>query len=264
MKNALALLIAASVANLAVLNSPALAKGLIDTIKLPFQEGRIYRLDLVPGSPFVVELPEGEHAANVWRNAQYWMAETTPGSQRVIIAPIATPDVIGKRDFIHIETAPSNLRISLAVRAVSDERHVPGALMLYTADAHTKESTIKNQVRERLGEEVSLAKRMAEEKAAKELAEWKKRTLENFRDDYEWGGDFRLKRVVDNSLQTWITLEDRGTDKAVIHFIDRSGKVEIVNYELEDGVYVIENKVLRPKEKFRLILGKEEAWIELK
>ena len=67
------------------------AGGVPDTLKLPYQVGRVYRLDLIPGSPFVVELPHGEHAANVWRNAQYWLAETTEGSGRVVIAPIATP-----------------------------------------------------------------------------------------------------------------------------------------------------------------------------
>jgi len=44
----------------------------------------------------------------------------------------------------------------------------------------------------------------------------------------------------------------------------RSGKAEIVNYEFSNGVYVLENKVLRKGEKFRLILGKEKAWVGLK
>jgi hypothetical protein len=45
--------------------------------------------------------------------------------------------------------------------------------------------------------------------------------------------------------------------------LDKAGKTEVVNYELENGVYVIPIKVLRPGEKFRLVLGKQQAWIAL-
>ena len=47
-------------------------------------------------------------------------------------------------------------------------------------------------------------------------------------------------------------------------FVDKAGKTEVVNYELENGTYVIQNKVLRPGEKLRLVLGKQQAWIALK
>lgn len=234
-----------------------------DTIKLPYQAGRVYRLKLIPGAPFVVELPQGEYATNIWRDGRYWMAETTKGSPRVILSPIAAVDIVGRKGFIHIETAPSALRITLKVEAVDEEEETPGALLLY-AEGSTVQSTVAAQVQERLGDEVLLAKKAASDAAKKEFEVWRKKTLENLRDDYEWGGDFALRRVVDNSLQTWITLKDKASDKAVVHFIDKSGNTEIVNYELEDGVYVIQNKVLRPKEKFRLILGKEQAWIRLR
>jgi hypothetical protein len=46
-----------------------------DTIKLPYTVGRICRLQLIPGSPFVVELPAGAYATNIWREARHWMAE---------------------------------------------------------------------------------------------------------------------------------------------------------------------------------------------
>jgi hypothetical protein len=39
------------------------------------------------------------------------MAETTPGSSRVVVRPIAASDIVGRRGFIHIETVPSHLRI---------------------------------------------------------------------------------------------------------------------------------------------------------
>lgn len=234
-----------------------------DTIKLPYMAGRVYRVKLVPGAPFVIELPAGEYATNIWRDGRYWMAETTKGSPRVIVSPIAAVDVVGRKGFIHIETAPSSLRITLKVEAVDEDEETPGALLLY-AEGKTVESTVHAQVEERLGDEILLAKKAAAEAARKEFEAWRRKTLENLRDDYEWGGDFPLRRVVDNSVQTWITLRDRASDKAVIQFVDKSGKTEVVNYELEDGVYVVQNKVLRPKEKFRLILGKEQAWVALK
>lgn len=234
-----------------------------DTIKLPYQAGRVYRVRLIPGAPFVVELPEGEYATNIWRDGRYWLAETTKGSPRVIVSPIAAVDIVGRKGFIHIETAPSALRITLKVEAVDEETETPGALLLY-AEGSTVQSTVQAQVQERLGDELLLAKKAAAEAAKREFETWRKQTLENLRDDYEWGGDFALKRVIDNSLQTWITLKDKASDKAVIHFVDKSGNTEIVNYELENGVYLIQNKVLRPKEKFRLILGKEQAWIRLR
>ena len=83
------------------------------------------------------------------------------------------------------------------------------------------------------------------------------------RADYEWGGDFRVGRVVDDRVQTFVTVPD-ASDRAIIQFVDKAGKTEVVNYELENGTYVIQNKVLRPGEKLRLVLGKQQAWIALK
>ena len=233
-----------------------------DTLKFPYTEGAVYRVKLVPGSPFVVELPTGEVAKNIWRDTQYWMAETTEGSSRVVIRPIASSDIVGRKGLIHIETLPSQLRISLRVQAVEQLEEAPAALQIYMAGASAADP-IKRQVRQGVDAEMVLVrKHVAEEERARYEA-WKQRTLSNLRDDYEWGGDFRIVRVVDNRLQTYITVPD-GSDKAVIQYVDRAGKAEIVNYEFSNGVYVLENKVLRKGEKLRLILGKEKAWIGLK
>jgi hypothetical protein len=231
-------------------------------LRYPYTEGAVYRVDLVPGSPFVVELPRGESAKNVWRDTQYWAAETTEGSSRVVIRPIASTDIVGRRGFIHIETAPSQLRISLRVRAVSESREVPAAIQIYLAGSSAAEATAR-QIRQAVDSELLLARRQAAEDARARFDQWKRHTLSSFRDDYDWGGDFRITRVVDNRLQTYISVPD-GSDKAVIQYVDRAGKVELVNYEFSNGVYVLENKVLRRGEKFRLILGKEQAWVALK
>jgi len=54
-----------------------------------------------------------------------------------------------------------------------------------------------------------------------------------------------------------------GAVGGLLHLAQRQA-VAVVNYELENGVYVIKNKVLRPGQKFRLVLGKQQAWIALK
>jgi hypothetical protein len=233
-----------------------------DTLRYPYTEGALYRVKLVPGSPFVVELPPGESARNIWRDTQYWMAETTDGSSRVVVRAIASSDVVGRRGLIHIETVPSQLRISLRVQAVEDSEDVPAALQVYLERGNAQD-VIRRQVRQSVDAELLLVRKHAAEEERARFEEWKRKTLSSLRDDYDWGGDFRIAKVVDNRLQTYITVPD-GSDKAVIQYVDRAGKTEIVNYEFLNGVYVLENKVLRRGEKFRLILGKEKAWIALK
>jgi hypothetical protein len=236
--------------------------GARDILRFPYSEGAVYRIKLVPGSPFVVELPSGESARNIWRDTQYWMAETTEGSSRVVIRPIASSDIVGRRGFVHIETAPSQLRISLRVQAVDQLSEVPAALQIYLERAMAV-GPLARQVRQSVDSELGLVRRHVVEEERAKFEAWKRHTLSTLRDDYDWGGDFRITRVVDNRLQTYITVPD-GNDKAVIQYIDRSGKSEIVNYEFSNGVYVLENKVLRRGEKFRLILGKEQAWVALR
>jgi Conjugal transfer protein len=256
---ALATILAAGAASARPARRGALAK---DILRFPYAEGAVYRVTLVPGSPFVVELPSGESARSIWRDTQYWMAETTEGSTRVVIRAIASSDILGRRGFIHIETSPSQLRITLRVQAVDERREVPAALQIYL-DRATSSDAIGRQVRQRVDAELVLVRKHAVEEERARFEAWKRQTLSSLRDDYEWGGDFRILRVVDNRLQTYITVPD-GNDKAVIQYIDRAGKAEIVNFEFSNGVYVLENKVLRKGEKFRLILGKEKAWVALK
>ena len=217
--------------------------GAKDILRYPYTEGAVYRVKLVPGSPFVVELPAGESAKNIWRDTQYWMAETTEGSSRVVIRPIASTDIVGRRGFIHIETSPSQLRISLRVQAVEESREVPAALQIYFAGSSAIRSTAR-QVRQAVDAELVLARKHAAEEERAQVRAWKRHTLSSLRDDYDWGGDFRITRVVDNRLQTYISVPD-GSDKAVIQYVDRAGKVELVNYEFSNGVYVLENKVLQ-------------------
>jgi hypothetical protein len=236
----------------------AAASRAADVLRVPYGPGAVYRLRLAAGAPCVVELPAGEKARNIWFDARWWGAESTPGSSRVVVRALGSSEVVGKRGSIHIETEPSDLRISLKVEAVSEDAEAPAALEVYREGAKTDQAS--QEARKRLDTELVYARKHAEDKARAEFETWRRQALSTLRTEYDWGGDFRITRVVDDRVQTFITVPD-ASDRAVIQFVDKAGKKEIVNYELGNGVYTVQNKVLRPGEKLRLILGKEQAWV---
>jgi hypothetical protein len=234
------------------------------TRKVPYSAGQVYQLRLAPGAPFALELPAGESAKNLWYDNRWWAAETTPGASRVFIRALGSSDVIGRSGFIHVETEPSDLRISLRVEAVRDTAGVPAALEIYV-EGSALNDPLQRQMRKSFDRDLVYAQKQAEERARTEFEAWRKGALANLRGDeaYDRGGDFRISRVVDDRVQTFVSIPN-ATDRAVIQFVDKTGRAELVNYELENGTYVIQNKVLRPGEKFRLILGKEQGWVALK
>jgi hypothetical protein len=234
------------------------------TLRLPYSRGKVYQLRLIPGAPFALELPAGESAKNLWYDNRWWGAETTPGGGRVFLRAQASSDVVGRTGFIHIETEPSDLRISLRVEAVEDTTAVPAAMEIYVEGSALNDPA-QRQIRKTLDRDLVYAQKQAEEHARTQFEAWRKGALANLRGDeaYDRGGDFRITRVVDDRVQTFVSIPN-ATDRAVIQFVDKTGRAELVNYELENGTYVIQNKVLRPGEKFRLILGKEQGWVALK
>ena len=233
-----------------------------DTVRLPYTAGKVYEVRLIPGAPFALELPAGESARNIWFDNRWWAAESTPGSARVFLRALGTVDVVGRRGFIHVETDPSDYRISLRVEGVPDTVEVNPGLEIYV-EGSALNDPIRRQARKMADKELVYVQHQAQEKARGEYEAWRKNMLQNVRADYEWGGDFKISRVVDDRVQTFVTLPE-ASDRAVIQFTDKTGKSEIVNYELENGTYVIQNKVLRAGERFRLVLGKQQAWIGLK
>ena len=103
----------------------------IDTVRLPYNRGKVYQVRLLPGAPFALELPAGESVKNLWFDNRWWAAETTPGASRVFLRAIGASDVVGRTGFVHIETDPSDLRLSIRVEAVQDGAEVPAALEIY-------------------------------------------------------------------------------------------------------------------------------------
>jgi hypothetical protein len=211
-----------------------------------------------------LELPAGEVAKNIWYDNHWWAAETTPGASRVFLRALGASDVIGRSGFIHVETDPSDLRLSIRVEAVRDTANVAPALEIY-AEGSALNDPAQKQLRKSIDRELVYAQKQAVDQGRAQFDAWRKNAMVNLRGDeaYDRGGDFRIGRVVDDRVQTFITIPN-ATDRAVIQFIDKTGRGELVNYEVENGTYVIQNKVLRPGEKFRLVLGKEQGWVALK
>jgi len=235
-----------------------------DTVRLPYSRGKVYQVRLLPGAPFALELPAGESVKNLWFDNRWWAAETTPGASRVFLRAIGASDVVGRTGFVHIETDPSDLRLSVRVEAVQDGAEVSAALEIYVEGSALNDPA-QRQMRKTMDREMVYVQKHAEEAARAEFEAWRKSAMVNLRGDeaYDRGGDFRINRVVDDHVQTFITTSN-ASDTAVIQFVDKSGHAELVNYELENGTYVVQNKVLRPGEKFRLVLGKEQGWVALK
>ncbi|BDU76844.1 TrbG/VirB9 family P-type conjugative transfer protein [Mesoterricola sediminis] len=232
-----------------------------DTQKVPYLPSRVYSLRLIPGAPAMVELPQGETVRNIWYDKSFFKAESTPETNRVVVQATNTPEAIGKISYIHIETEPSNLQVSLKVEGVPERHESPSVLQIYM-DGSDEGSLVNAQVQQRVKRETLYARKFAEDKAAADFQAWRRDLLQNLNDNYAWGGDMQIDRVVDDKVQTYVYMPG-ASDKAVIELLDRAGKPDKVNYELENGSYVVA-KVLRPGEKLHLILGKEQACIRLK
>jgi hypothetical protein len=104
---------------LALLVAVALAGSLLpaqDCGKMPYLPSKVYGLRLIPGAPAIVELPMGEIAHNIWYDKSFFKAESTPDTNRVVVQATNTPEAVGKISYIHIETEPSNLRVTWTVR----------------------------------------------------------------------------------------------------------------------------------------------------
>lgn len=241
------------------------AKTSQDSLRHPYIAGSIYKIQVTAGNPFMLELPSGERAKNIYFDNKYWDAESTPETERVAIRALRATDIVGTVGSIQIETEPSGLLITVRAEVMEERSPVPLTMSIYLDGGALQGSgdVIKTQVDRRVSKELLYVNRASEERTKAEFSAWKRQALENLRDSYSWGGDFKIDRVVDDKVQTYIYCAS-ASDKAVLEMIDKGGKQEKVNYELENGCYVVQNKVLRSGEKFRLLLGKEKAWIALK
>ncbi len=243
------------------------------TIRLPFQKGRVYRLQLRPADPVLLELPEGHSVASLWFDKDSWQVETVPGASEVSLMAKPFNDLEEHRGFVHIVTTKS-YRISIELQAVDEGTRVPAALELYDEGAASGVPGLaeSQEARRKADRELLYAQKMAAEEVRSKTAAFRQRVLSRLRPntDFEWSGDFIVANVTDDSVQSFIVLQDKAADRPVVQFIDANRKSEMVNCDLDPpsagaphGTYVV-NRVLRAGEKFKLILGKQATWISLK
>jgi hypothetical protein len=102
-----------------------------------YDEDGVYEASLAPRVPLLIELPPGERAANILIDQRYWEARattTTLACTSVVpcvnrIAVRAIDDSGGDHPTtMHIETSPSNLRITVALDALNTGDAAPAVL----------------------------------------------------------------------------------------------------------------------------------------
>jgi hypothetical protein len=136
-----------------------------DTTRLPYAPGKVYEVRLMRGALFALELPPGESARNIWVDNRWWKAESTPGSSRVFLRALGTEDVVGRRGFIHVETEPSDYRISLKVVGVPETADVSPGLAIYV-EGSALNDPVRLQARKLVDRELLYIQHREQEKAS--------------------------------------------------------------------------------------------------
>jgi hypothetical protein len=266
-------IIAVDVAPLAVHAREKAESTLSETVRLPYQKGRVYRVKLRPGDTVLFELPAGHSVQRLWFDDEWWLVENDPGASEVSLSAKRFDDIVERRGFAHIVTT-KGYRISLELEAVAEGTRVPAAFELYDdgAGSGTVGLAAAQEAHRKVDRDLLYAQKMAADEVRAKTAAFRQRLLSRLRpnSDFEWRGDFILSNVTDDGVQTFIVLQDKAADRPVAQFIDANRNPEIVNCELDPpsagaphGTYVV-NRVLAPGEKFKLILGKQATWISLK
>ncbi len=227
----------------------------------------VYEVKLVPGVPLALEIPKGDSITDILCDVQWFKGEAIPDTNLASLKALSISGVVGRMTFFHILTN-AGLRITVQAEAVHEptttNARMTGVLMIEldgSDDGRTAGKAIRDLRKAReTPPPVEKAQKAGQE--GEDLTKWKQETIRSLRESYRWGGDFAVERVVDDKLQTMIFMP-QGSDRATIEIVDRSGHPEKVNYEFQNGVYTIQ-KVLRPGERFRLVLGMEQEVIGLK
>lgn len=231
-----------------------------DILRLPFQSHRVYKIQVVPGCPVILELPAGEAAKNMYWDMNWWTMESTPGSGRVVIDAKQAMGIVGRKTNAHIETVPGDFRISISLEAVSEAYDVPAAWQLYL-DKQDPEAAMYQKAKARAQAELEQDRARMESRMQEDLGRWKREALGKARAAYKFDKDM-FSKVVDDGVQTFLYAPAE-SEQATIKFMNRDGKEEVLDLEFSNGMYTI-NRVLQPKEEFRAALGKASSTIKLK
>lgn len=230
-----------------------------DLVRVPYQSFKVYRMALFPGTPAVIELPQGESAQNIWYDKKWWMAESVPGSNRVLVRAIEADGIQGKKTLLHIEMAPSGLRLSFALEAVTDFDRQPAVFQVYM-DAEDPEALARKQLEAKVAERLTPLRANLEAHAQAELENWKGQALAKVRTDYRVKGKVDVSRVVDDGTQTFIY--SNAPELSALSFVNRDKKEEALNSQLQGGRYVV-NRVLQMGERFVLTVGDKQTTVSL-
>ena len=238
--------------------------GLVPSVGIqrsPYQAERVYKIRCVPGAPIMVELPMGEEADTIYYDKLWWKADSIPGSNRVTIQAVDASGIRGRRSNIHIETAPSKLRISFQVEAVGEDQEPPSVISIYL-DGNDFEAKTRVQARAQALQETGQFKKALDADMKASFEAWKAKTVSDMKDGYKFEkGKLGLERVVSDGTQTFITIKT--TEQPALKLRNRDDKEETLNYEVKEGVFIV-NHVLLEGEAFVLVVGKETATIRPK
>ena len=233
----------------------------VGILKSPYKAERVYKIRLIPGAPVMVELPMGESPENIWYDPQWWKAESTPGSNRLVLKALAADGVRGRKSNIHVETVPSNLRISLQVEAVGEDQDPPSVVSLYL-DGSDLEAKARVQAYAKVMHDATLFKKSMTEDMRASFEAWKAKAVTTMKDAYKFDkGKLGLERVVSDGNQTFISIKT--TEQPAMKLKNRDGVEETLNYEVKEGTFIV-NHVLLDGEQFLLVVGKETATIRPK
>jgi type IV secretory pathway VirB9-like protein len=230
-----------------------------DIMRVPYQTSKVYRLRLFPGSPTIIELPYGESVDNIWIDSQWWGAESTPDSNRVVVRALAADGILGRKTLFHLETKPNGLRVSFALEAVSDFERQPGVFQLYLAGEDAG-LMAKRAVDAKVAQRVAELRTVSDVQARQDLDNWRAEAASKFRNAYSKSGSLEITKIIDDGVQTFIYSPER--ELSNLSFKNQDGKEEVLNYELHNGAYIV-NRVLQKNEAFVLNLGKKKTTIRL-
>lgn len=228
--------------------------------RVPFQSGRVYRLVLVPGAPFVVELPMGEGVRLASCDRQWFKAESDESSNRLMVSAIAAEGVEAQHSFLQVEST-SGVLYSFALEIGSSATTPAAGLSIYM-DGSDKETSYRKAAMAQVGAQTVALQGDLERRMRGEFNRWKAETLASYSSAYRVDQDgIKLEKVLSNSVQTY--LYTRGLSEVpTVLLINRDKKEEVLDFEHDNGVFVV-NRVLRPGERFVLAVGKSKATVRV-
>lgn len=228
--------------------------------RVPFQSGRVYRLVLVPGAPFALELPLGEGVRAASCDRQWFKAEGDESSNRLMVSAMAAEGVEAKRSFLQVEST-SGILYSFALEVGSPTLTPAAGLSIYM-EGTDKEASYRKAAMAQAGAQTVAFQGELERRMRGEFNRWKAETLASYSSTYKVEQDgIKLDKVLSNSVQTYLYTRNL-SEIPTVKLVNRDKQEEVLDFEHDNGVFVV-NRVLRPGERFILAAGKSKATVRV-